>query len=92
MRYPIDFSSEIKREFSEREDIISSVEDGKASLGRYLAEESNESLDPDNIIKAFESGKPEAILEKAKILKRRKNLFDKWVSIVSNPNFIPEEV
>lgn len=91
MFYPVDFSSAIKEEFSEREDIVSSVEDGEPSLGRFLAEESRESLDPNNIIKAFESGRPETILEKAKVLQRRKELFERWIEIVSNTNVTKED-
>ena len=55
------------------------VANGEEYLGRLLYEGRGEKLDPSEIINAFSSGQPQAVLVKAQQLLLRQAVADQWL-------------
>lgn len=82
MSYPQDFVDEVREEFGDREDILELVEDGRHILGSILAKEGQACLDPREVVRAFDRGEPEKVLEAARRTIRRRNLHKRWLQIM----------
>ena len=82
MRYPDGFVTKVKSEFKDRREVCLAVDRGHYSLGKYLADEANRSLSPEEIIAAFNNGKEKEILNHAHTVIRRKSIHADWIRLM----------
>lgn len=78
MIYSKEFIEKVKAEYPDQKDLHEKLERGDIRVGNYLAEKSQLDMDAEEIIKAFDEGRGEDVLESAKKCVRRKSLYNKW--------------
>lgn len=84
MKYPDGFITKVKSEFRDRKEICSAADKGHYSLGKYLADEANKILTPEDIISAFSSGREKELLTHAHTVIRRKSIHADWIRLMVN--------
>jgi hypothetical protein len=82
MKYPDGFVSKIKAEYGGYSEICQAVDKGHYSLGKYLADEANKLLTPEEIITAFNNGYEKEILNHAHTVLRRKSIHADWIRLM----------
>src|SRR5574343_2040932 len=82
MKYPDGFIIKVKAEFKDRKEICQAADKGQYSLGKYLADEVNRILTPEEIITAFKNGKEKDILAHAHTVIRRKSIHADWIRLM----------
>jgi hypothetical protein len=84
MQYPNEFVEKVRTEYYDNEEICHAVECGRYSLGKYLTNEANKILTPEEIIFLFENGDEKEILKFANAIMRRKSIHSEWIRLVVN--------
>jgi hypothetical protein len=77
--YSADFVARVKEVFPNWDQMKKALESGSEFVGRYLDDSMDFSMKPEDIIKAFESGNQEKVLEAAKRAKKIEELYAEWL-------------
>lgn len=80
--YPSDFVGRVRAEYSDNDKVIQAATLGEHLLGKFLMEGMSIGMGPENIVMAFENGRPDLVLEDARAAIRRKNLYVEWTRLV----------
>ena len=87
-KYPADFIAKVKKEFPDWNKMHEFLDTGDEMVGRYLDDSRRFSIGFKDVIKDFENGKQDEILEMAKKSKRVEDLYAEWLKWdkADNPN------
>lgn len=77
--YSADFVARVKKVFPDLDDLHKHLDSGSEWVGRYLDDARGFSMKPDEIVKAFEGGDQEKVLEAAKRAKEINDLYKEWL-------------
>lgn len=85
-KYPADFVKRVKEVYPKSEDLHKALEDGPGDrndyiISRYLEESKGFRMSPSEIVKAFEEGREQEVLESAKEAKERFELCVEWSTL-----------
>ncbi len=79
MRYPVDFVAKVKAELPECDILHQALATGYDDIVSQLLDEARRfRMKPEKIIKAFEEGRQQEVLDSAKKAVRREKLFIEW--------------
>lgn len=80
--YPQDFVERVRAEYLGHDKVVQAASSGEHLLGKFLMEGMSPAMGPENIVMAFENGRPDLVLEDARAAIRRKNLYVEWTRLV----------
>lgn len=90
LQYPEDLVARVVAEYQEWPEICELARDGKLILGVFLAKGAARQMSPEDVIRAFDDGDPERVLEAAKAAMRRKKLHIDWMrAVMSGMSDVP---
>lgn len=83
MEYPEEFKEKVLSLTNNNEDIKRLLDLGNYNIGGMLFESCSERIDPEEIIKAYETNNFEEIYQKSKRTLAITKLYDEWLEIVN---------
>ena len=80
-KYPKNFVGAVKKEYPRYLALHRALDSGAELLGRYLDDNGFINISPEEIVKTISLGKEKVLLEKAKKIIHRRNLYKKWLHV-----------
>lgn len=82
MSYPEEFVARVEREYADWPEVVELARGNKYLLGRLLMEGASQQMSPEDVVRAFESGRPDSVLENALSAIRRRALHRDWLRMM----------